>query len=85
MIMEMHPENLVMAMIIGGVFIVLGLVPRLLARLMDAIQNFSDSLRSQYPINARHQTAYENLPRQPWLAALGVAAILLSLFAYIAS
>jgi glucokinase len=84
MIMGMHPENLVMAMIIGGVFIVLGLVPRLLAGLQDAIQKFSASLRSHYRINARHQTAYENLPRQPWLVALGVVAILLSLFAYIA-
>jgi hypothetical protein len=81
----MHPETLVTAMIIGGVFIVLGLVPRLLVGLMDAIQNFSDSLRSQYPLNARHQTAYENLPRSLGLAVFGVAAILLSLFAYIAS
>jgi hypothetical protein len=81
----MHPESLVMATIIGGTFIVLGLVPRLLAGLKDAIQDFSDSLRSHYPINARHQTAYKNLPRQPWLAALGVVAILLSLFAYISS
>ena len=37
-----------MAMIIGGTFIVLGLFPRLLAGLQDAIQNFSDSLRSHY-------------------------------------
>lgn len=81
----MHPESLVLAMIIGGMFIVLGLIPRLLAGLKDAIQNFSDSLRSQYPLNARHPTTYENLPRQPWLAALGVVAILVSLFAYIAS
>ena len=74
---------LVFAAVIGGMFIVLGLVPRLLAGLRDAIQNFSDSLFSQYLINARHRTAYESLPRQPWLAALGVVAIVLSLFAYV--
>jgi hypothetical protein len=81
----MHPESLVFAIVIGGMFIVLGMVPRLLARLMDAIQNFSDSLRSQYPRNARYQTHYDNLLRSLGLAAFGVAAILLSLFAYIAS
>jgi hypothetical protein len=81
----MHPESLVRAIVMGGMFIVLGMVPRLLAGLMDGIQNFSGSLFSQYHIKARHQTAYENLARQPGLAVLGVAAILLSLFAYIAS
>ena len=81
----MRLQSLTLAIIIGGVFIALGLVPRLLVGLQDAIQNFSDSLFSQYPINARHRTAYENIPRQPWLAALGVAAIVLSLFAYVSS
>ena len=81
----MHPESLVLAIVIGGMFIVLGLIPRLLAGLQDAIQNFSDSFFSQYPINARHQTAYESLPRQPWLTALGVAAIVLILFTYVSS
>jgi hypothetical protein len=81
----MHLESLVLAIVIGGMFIVLGMVPPLLAGLKDALQNFSDSLFSQYPIKARHQTDYENAQRHPGLAVLGVAAILLSLLAYISS
>ena len=52
---------------------------------VDGIQNFRDSLYSPFPARFLRQTDYESLPRPFWLAGLGVAVILVSLVAYIAS
>jgi hypothetical protein len=82
---KMHPESLITTIVIGGGFIVLGLVPGLFEALKDGIQNFSDSLYSRYPVKLQNQTDYKNLPRQPWLAALGLAAILTGVAAYISN
>ena len=79
----MRPETLVTTIVIGGMFIALGLVPRLLAGLKDRIQNFSDLLLYRNPTHTADQSDYESLPRHPGLAGFGAAVIVLSLLAYI--
>ena len=78
----MQVKDLEIAIIVGTILIVLGVVPGLSQGLQDAIRNFSASLSSPFPM-APQRSDYEKLPRPLWLAVVGVALILISLMRYL--
>jgi hypothetical protein len=81
----MQSNDLATVIVIGAVLIVVGLVPGLFDRVEDGVQSVSGLFYSRFPIRVPHQTDYQRLPRPLWLSALGLALILFSLVAYVAS
>ena len=66
----MQPYHMITAILIGSVFIALGLIPGVLPGLAEGIQEFRDSL---FPFSAgepRFRNSYdgERLPGQVWVA-----------------
>jgi hypothetical protein len=80
----MQPQQMITALVIGSVLIAVGLIPGLLSGLAERIQNSLDEL---FPFSAR-EPRYRNtygsrpIPGQIWLAVLGMALIMISIFAY---
>ncbi len=72
--------QLVANLVIGGVFIALGLLPGPLARLKEGIENFRDVLFG-FPTRENDRSR-ERLPGQIWLAVAGAAVILINVLAY---
>jgi len=83
----MQPRDVETAVIIGCGLIALGLTPGLFQRLTDsvarAVLNFRSSLLSPVPITFPRHAQDEKARRSPWLAAIGLSLILLSLFGYL--
>ena len=77
----MQVKELEIAIIVGTVLIVLSVVPGLSQSLQDGIRNFSASLSSPFPVMPQRRE-YEKLSRPLWLAVVGLALILISLFVY---
>jgi len=65
----------------GTILIVVGLVPGLLERWADAMSNFAGMLFYRFPVSFRTRAPFQQQRR---LAALGMALIALSSYAYIA-
>jgi len=84
---QMQPKQMITAMVIGSVFIVVGLIPGLLSGLAEEIQNFSNLLSPFSAREPRYRNSYggKRLPGQIWLAVWGMALMVLSLFAYFSS
>jgi hypothetical protein len=81
----MQAHEVVRAIVIGSVLIVLGLIPGLFQRLKQGTRNFSESFWSPSPfspVGLSYKTDHEKHSRPTWLALLGLAMILLSLFSY---
>ena len=78
----MQPEQAVSMIIIGCMFLALGLIPGAVEGLVDGIRNFSDSLSSPFPTRAPHRTESEKRPRHLGLALAGAALIVISLLAW---
>jgi hypothetical protein len=77
----MQATDLEIAIIVGAILIVLGVVPGLSQSLQDGIRNFSASLSSPFPL-VPNRRDYEKLPRPLWLAVVGAGLILVSLLGY---
>jgi hypothetical protein len=75
-------RQFVFAILFGCALIAFGLVPGLFQSLQDGIRNFSASISSPFPMTAPHRRDYDKLSRPLWLAVIGVALILASLFMY---
>jgi len=84
---QMPPQQLLTLLMIGSVFIAVGLIPGLLSGLAEGIQEIRDSLSPFSAREPRYRNSYEGkrLPGQAWLAVWGMALIVLSLFAYFSS
>ena len=79
----MQAHEVMRAIVIGSVLIVLGLIPGLFQRLKEGVQSLSESFRSPFfPVGLSYKTDHEKHSRPTWLALLGLAMILLSLFSY---
>lgn len=87
MLGQMQPQQLLTGIMIGSVFIAVGLIPGLLSRLAEGIQEICDSLAPFSSREPRYRNSYDGkrLPGQIWLAVLGMALIMLSLYAYFSS
>jgi hypothetical protein len=83
----MQPRDVETGVLIGCVLIALGLTPGLFQGLTDVVSrellNFRNTFSSPIPIRLPHQPEYEKPHRNPWLAAVGLGLILLSLFGYL--
>jgi hypothetical protein len=71
----MFTKQAVTVIIIGAVFVVLGLIPSALAGLKHEIRNFRASLSPLPTREVSPDIQSGRLPGQIWLAVAGVAAI----------
>jgi hypothetical protein len=83
----MQPGDIETALLIGCALIALGLTPGLFQRLTDTVAreflNFRNSLWSPVPITMPRTAQGEKPHRSPWIAAIGLGLILLSLYGYL--
>ncbi len=83
----MQPRDVETGVLIGCVLIALGLTPGLFQGLTDVVArelfNFRNSISSPVPITPPRHAQDEKPRRSPWLAAVGLGLILLSLFGYL--
>jgi hypothetical protein len=83
----MQPADLETGLLIGCALIALGLTPGLFQELTDGIAReleiFRNSLSSPVPITPPRPAQNEKPHRSPWLAGIGLALMLLSLFGYL--
>ena len=74
-------QQLMTGVVMGTILIVIGLVPGLLERWANALANLAEYLVYGIAVGSREP---RRSAQQPWVAALGMALIALSLFLFTA-
>lgn len=74
-------QQLMTGIAMGAILIVIGLVPGLPEKWADALSDLAERLVYRFPVTSRGNARTPATP-QYWLAALGMALIALTLFAY---
>jgi hypothetical protein len=80
----MQPQQLLGGIIMGSVFIAAGLIPGLVSKVAEEIQDFGDMISPYSARDPRYRTSHDGkrVPGQIWLAVWGVGLIGASLFDY---
>ena len=83
----MQPQQLMAGIIMGSVFIAVGLIPGVFSKVAEEIQNFGDQISPFSARDPRWRNSYDGqrVTGQIWLAVWGMALIALSLFGYFSS
>jgi hypothetical protein len=75
------PKQLIIALLWGGLLILIGLVPGLFQNLVEGVHRYRDFLLGSFEGSMRREP--DDVQQPAWLMVLGSAIILIALAAYI--